>query len=225
MPLLTNIATDAAAGDTTSAEGTPPPAPGAGDSAANEKAAAEAEAAGKLPFTDAKQLKLAEGFVLDEAIVPLASKLGLTAAQAQALVDYQAGASKAQLEAREAAADAAAKAAVETLKADKDIGGAKFQQSMAIAQKALVKFGGPINPKTGRGELVDALDSMQLADGSMLGDSPVLAKFLVAVGKALGEDSVGGHLGQPAPKTEANDEGTFLRSLYKKTPTLKFPGT
>jgi hypothetical protein len=72
---------------------------------------------------------------------------------------------------------------------------------------------------------VDALESMVLADGSMLGDSAVLAKFLVNVGAALSEDALGGHLGKGADKNAGNDEGTFLRGLYKKTPSLKFPGS
>lgn len=183
------------------------------------------EALAKAPFTDAKQLKLAEGFNLDPVAVETISKIGLTAAQAQALVDYQAGSAKAQADARAAAVVEASKASIAALKADKDIGGAKFEASMATAQKTLVRFGGPINPATGRGELVDALDSMQLADGSMLGDSPVLAKFLVNVGAALKEDGVGGALGSPTAKTAGNDEGTFLRQLYTRTTALKFPGS
>lgn len=243
MPLLTDIkpagdsktteGADGAKGgtetkDTKSTEG----AKGGDDAAkvkadADKKAADDLEAAGKLPLTKAEQLKLADGFKFDPAFLPLAGKLNLTAAQAQALVDYQAAAGKSAAEARATAAEQAATAAIDALKADKDIGGPKFKDSMAIAQKALVKFGGPINKETGRGELVDALDKVELADGSMLGDSAVFAKFLVNVGKTLSEDSVSGNLGGGAEKTEANDEATFLGGLYKnsKKTALKFPGS
>lgn len=232
MPLLTDIKPVAdtkadppaadAKGGADDGKGAAPDAKSGGDDA---KVKADIEAALKAPFADAKQLKLPEGFNLDETVVPTLAKLGLTAAQAQALVEYQATTSKAQSEAREAKSIEAAKASIEALRKDPDIGGAKFEASMAIAQKALVKFGGAINPETKRGELVDALDSMQLADGSMLGDSPVLAKFLVNVGNALSEDALGGHLGAPGEKNAGNDEGAFLRGLYKKTPSLKFPGS
>lgn len=201
-----------------------------GDDAAKAKAEADKKAAddlGNAPLTKAEQLKLAEGFKFDPAFLPLAGELKLTAAQAQKLVDYQASVGKAQAEARAAAAEKAATESIAALKADKDIGGSKFTESMATAQKALVKFGGPINKETGRGELVDALDSIELADGSMLGDNAVFAKLLVNVGKALSEDSVSGNLGAGTEKTAANDEGTFLKGLFKKSlnTSLKFPGS
>lgn len=183
---------------------------------AAEKAASELAA---QPFSDVAKLKLAEGLKLDDALskdfVPLAQKLGLTNAQAQALIEFSANTTKASTEARAAVADASAKKAVEALKSDKEIGGANFEKSMKLAGLAINKFGGAVDPKTGTSELREAMGTLELADGSMLGDSPVFAKFLVNVGKTLSEDSVGDSHTTTETKTAANDEETFLRSLYK----------
>lgn len=194
------------------------------DAGADAAAKAAAELAAK-PFTEVTQLKLADGLQLDEAVmkdfVPLAKELGFTAAQAQKLVEFNATLSKRSEEARVAAQDAAAKAAVEALKKDPEIGGAKFDASIKFAAAALQKFGGPVDPKTGKSAIVDALETMQLADGSMVGDHVVMAKFLANVGKAIAEDQVGANRSGGAVKTAANDPATFHAEMYPNSPQLK----
>ncbi len=192
------------------------------DQAAADKAAAELAA---KPFTDVAQLKLAEGLTLDEAVMkdflPLAKEHGFTAKQAQALVEFQAQLAKKSDEARAAASEAAQAKAVEALKKDPEIGGSKFDASMKLAGKALFKFGGAVDPKTGKSPLVDAFEQLQLADGSMLGDNPIVARFLVNVGRVLGEDSTGAPKSGAAAKTALNDTATFNDAMYPNSPELK----
>lgn len=196
---------------------------GTGDSAVKaeaDKVAADkaaAELAGK-PFTDVVQLKFAEGFKPDEALIkdflPLAKEHGFTAKQAQALIEFNATLSKKADEARSSALDAAADKAVESLKKDPEIGGAKFEASMKLAGRALREFGGAVDAKTGKSELVEFINSARLEDGSMLGDNALFARFLVAAGSRLGEDKTGGHRsGAAKPEAPA--------ITYPNSPELK----
>lgn len=192
------------------------------EEAAKVKAAADAAKAAETaelakPFTDLKQLKLPDGVKVDEnamkAFLPLAGKLKLTAEQAQGLIEFSATSSAETDKAIAAAHDAAAKRAVETLKNDKDIGGAKFEASMKLAGQVIQKFGGK--------DLAEAINGMQLADGSMLGDNLVFAKLLLKFGGMLTEDQLG-VTAPPATKTPANSDEAFHRALYDKSPTLNF---
>ena len=143
--------------------------------AAADKAALEA---GALPFTDIKQL--GEGKFDPKTLadfLPIAKEHGLTAKQAQALVAFDGKRAEAFEAARVAAKETASKAAVDSLKADPEIGGANWEKSMGLAAKALAYLGNP--------ELNAALNALELADGSMLGDSPVIAKLLVNLGKKV----------------------------------------
>lgn len=187
----------------------------AAEKLAGEKAAAELAA---KPFTDAAQLKLPDGMKLDESMLkdflPLAKEAGLTAAQAQKLVEFNAAIGAKVEAAKLAAQETASKAAVEALKGDKDIGGSNWSASQAFVAKALKEIGSP--------ELNKALNELQLADGSMLGDNLVMAKLLVNLGKRVSEDSTkGSHTNQK--ETAANSEAAFLKSLYGDKPgNLKF---
>lgn len=221
----TNLGTAAAAGEgsakgdveTKTTETKPDPkveAQGSGKNEVAEKAAAEkaaAEAAAK-PFTDIAQLKLGDGQKLDETVakefLALAKAEGLTAKQAQALLEYsQKGAGAAQ-KATEEKRDATAKAAVEALKAHKEIGGANFEKSMQAAGKVLAKFGDA--------DITKALQELRLEDGSMLGDNVHIARLLVNVGKAMAEDSKSGtHSNGAAAKAKP-----LASQLYPKSPGL-----
>lgn len=202
--------------------GTDAAAKAAAEKATADKAAAEIA---DKPFTDVAQLKLAEGLKLDEAVMkdflPLAKELGFTTAQAQKLVEFQATLAKKTDEARESEQNAAAEKAVESLKKDPEIGGAKFDASMKLAGKALRAYGGAVDPKTGKSELVEAFNTLQLADGSMLGDNVHVARFLANVGKALGEDSTSGARNGATKKTAMNDAATHHAELYPNSPELK----
>lgn len=155
----------------------------------------EAEAAAKKaeddalakPFTELTQLKLPEGLKADEAamkeFLPFAKELGFTAKQASALIKFSADQNALAAKSSAAAAEAATEKAVTTTKADKEIGGAKWDASMKFAGQVLNKFGGD--------GLREAIDGIQLADGSMLGDNVNFAKLLTRLGKASSEDTLG----------------------------------
>lgn len=169
-----------------------------------EKAAADklaADAASK-PFVEMAQLKLAEGQKLDDAVakdfVDLAKANGFTAKQAQALLDFNtrlATAAETQRAERSAAAD---KAAAEALRADKDIGGKNFDASMALAGKAIRNVLGV--------EFGKWAASLELADGTLLGNRVEFARALVSLGKTVSEDSKAGSQSNGAPKGKSLTE-------------------
>lgn len=93
--------------------------------------------------------------------------------------------------------DAAAAAQIDTIKAgwreattaDKEFGGDKLQESLAVAQKALKQFGSP--------------ELNELVVGAGLGDHPEFVRLLVRVGKAVSEAPIVNG-GQPAAKDAAS---------------------
>ena len=102
---------------------------------------------------------------------PIAKELGLTQEQAQKLVDIYPQIQQQQ-------AEAWSKQVAEwgeQVKADKEIGGDKFNASVGLAQRALDQFGNP--------ELREYLNA------SGLGNHPALVRFCAKVGKSMAEDS------------------------------------
>jgi len=158
--------------------------------------AVETPAAVVAPVVPEKyEFKAPEGVTFDQAQIdaftPVAKELGLTNEQAQKLVDLQtthaANAATAQAAQWKSVTDAWA---AET-KADKDIGGVKFNENVGIASKAIDKFGTP--------ELRKALDD------SGMGNHPAVVRFFVNVGRQISEDTMasGNAGGGGAPKTAA----------------------
>ncbi|MBH2961615.1 peptidase [Serratia marcescens] len=102
---------------------------------------------------------------------PIAKELGLSQEQAQKLVDIYPQIQQQQAEAwSKQVSDWG-----EQVKADKEIGGDKFNASVGAAQRALDQFGNP--------ELREYLNA------SGLGNHPALVRFCAKVGKAMAEDS------------------------------------
>ncbi|WP_199636984.1 peptidase [Serratia sp. PAMC26656] len=102
---------------------------------------------------------------------PIAKELGLTQEQAQKLVDIYPQIQQQQAEVwSKQVADWG-----EQVKADKEIGGDKFNASVGAAQRALDQFGNP--------ELREYLQA------SGLGNHPALVRFCAKVGKSMAEDS------------------------------------
>lgn len=150
-------------------------------------------------------LKFPEGFKADEALLgkvkPLFKELGLKSEQAQKLADtfaaHQLELSKsAEKESEKAFADLKA-GYLKDLKADKDLGGAKFDATIAAAKKALTKFGTP--------------ELTKLLDDTGFGNHPELVRFVARVGGALAEDSVAGAKGNGSSATDPNEH---LWNLY-----------
>lgn len=193
-----------AAVETKPAEGAKPVETAKPDAAAEAKAAAEKAAAelGAKPFTDIAQLKLADGQKLDEVLakdfLALAKDNGFTAKQAQALLEYSqkgAAAAEAQRAEKNAAAD---KAAAEVLRNDKDLGGANYEKSMALAGKAIRNVLGV--------EFGKWATSLELADGTLLGNRIEFARALVKLGATVSEDSKSGSQSNGAPKSKSLTE-------------------
>lgn len=126
---------------------------------------------------DAYDFKLPEGYELsaeqNTAASELFKSLGLSNEAAQALIEFDAKRSAGYGEAQIEQARQQVAAWGEELKNDPDFGGAKFQESVATANKALTEFGTP--------ELTTFLKE------SGLGSHPAVVKFFHNVGKQLGE--------------------------------------
>lgn len=120
--------------------------------------------------------KAPEGMELDAAAVAkfkdLATELKLPADSAQKVVDLQVALKQAEAEAFAAQVE---KWGEET-KADKEIGGAKFDENLGLAKKGLEQFATP--------ELRSLLDS------TGMGNHPEVVRMLMKVGKAISEDSL-----------------------------------
>lgn len=172
--------------DPTAVTGTP--TPDAGNATTDTNAAAPAAPAVQptdtTPPADTKpaepqvpesyDFKMPEGVELDKAaadeFTAIAKELKLDQATAQKVADV--GAKMAQRQ-----ADAHAKLVetwVEQVKTDKDIGGDKLDENLAVARKALEKFGTP--------ELRDVLNS------TGLGNHPAVIKAFYNAGKAVSPD-------------------------------------
>lgn len=155
--------------------------------------------AGKPADAAAWTPKLPEGVEVAPESVETIKGLGLPAEKAQAVLD-------AAVKWQAAQGDAAMKAWEEQgqtwfteLQNDKEFGGKAFAANQVAAQRAVLKFGGPAFAR----ELQErGLDNF-----------PPFAKFLAAVGKSLGEDSLAGTSGEPS-RTPANDEEAFKRAMF-----------
>lgn len=148
---------------------------------------------------DGYQFKAVDGVELDkgalDAFLPVAKELGLTAEQAQKLVDLQSGFVKQQAQGY---IDQQAKW-VEDIKNDPEFGGAKFDETIRLG-KAAVEFAGP--------EFKDFLNA------SGMGNNPFVVKALAKFGTKFATDKVvGGESRNPGGETKAED--VFFPSMKK----------
>lgn len=129
---------------------------------------------------------LPEGYTLSPEqlaeATPLFKELGLTQEQAEKLMAFDAKRvlAASSPEAQEAAQVAALEAHnkqvdewVGSLKSDAEFGGAKFDENVKIAQKAMEAYGSP--------------ELTKLMDESGMGSHPLVVKFMHKVGMELGE--------------------------------------
>ncbi len=195
------MATETTSADGKTGEGVKPDATTTTTTTDPKAAAKGAEGAGSGDIT----LKFPEGFKADDALVgklqPLFKKHGLDSAKAQELVDAYAGH---QAELSKASEKDAEKAFVDLkagflkdLKADKEIGGAKFDASVAAATKAIAKFGTPALQK--------------FFDDTGMGNHPEVVRAFAKVGAAMAEDSIGSARGDGPPVPDKNEA---LWALY-----------
>lgn len=122
----------------------------------------------------AYDFKMPEGVELDVAAADefkgIAAELKLPAESAQKVVDLYA-----KLQAKQAESFAnQVQAWGDEVKADKEIGGDKLAENLAVAKKAVDAFGG------------DEIRS--LLDSTGMGNHPAVVRMMVKIGKAISED-------------------------------------
>lgn len=137
-------------------------------------APAEAPKSESAQAPEAYAFEAPEGVTLDSAAVEefsaIAKELGLEQGKAQAIADIAVKMQQRQAEAQQALVTSW----VEQVKVDKEIGGEKFAENLAIARKALESFGTP--------ELQDVLNM------TGLGNHPEVIRAFYKAGKAISED-------------------------------------
>lgn len=157
---------------------------------------------------DELKLTLPEGVKLDEKawakFVPVARELGLNSEQASKLAAFQVGILSERDKASQDAWDQLRGGWYEELKSDKEFGGAKFEENVAMAQKALVRFGGQ--------QLADELAKYGLDN------HPGLAKAFAKVGRSIAEDSAADSNTEraKAPLTQGQRDLKMYPSLQKE---------
>lgn len=162
-------------GNATPAATTAPEAATSATTTSTDSASTDTTAQNSEPAVpESYEFKMPDGVELDQAAADefsvIAKDLKLTQEQAQKIADI--GASQAQRQ-REAHA-AMVESWVENVKTDKEIGGDKLQENLAVARKALDTFGTQ--------ELRDVLNT------TGLGNHPEIIKAFYKAGKAISED-------------------------------------
>lgn len=182
--------------------GTSTPANDAGEPRSDGPAVAPASDASATPAADPKApeptaaedytFSMPEGVELDSVAADefkaIAKELKLSASDAQKVADV--GAKMAQRQAESHAK--LVESWTEMTKADKDLGGDKLQENLAVAKRALETFGTP--------ELRDVLNA------SGLGNHPEVIRAFYKAGKAISED----RFVQGAPAAAATDPAKRL---------------
>lgn len=176
---------------------------GAAELTPEQKAAA---AALEAPVDEKWAPKLGEGHKLDDTTLGefrgFAKERKLNAGLAQSLVEFDLKRQERFVKELEASVASDRKAMRESLKTDKDFGGAKYDESMRHVQRAVAKYGDP--------ELAKFLDA-----GA--GDNPALVKAWARIGKDLAEDKVAPVTTKTAPPSGEKAE---LQKLFDKSPEL-----
>lgn len=128
------------------------------------------------------EVKLPDGVSVDPVLFgqfkELAQSYKLTSEQAQKLVDLQIQSAEAFSKQADDAWKQTRTSWTEQAKNDKEYGGQNFDASVKAARQAVAKFGGD--------------QFKQFLNEFGMGDHPELIRFMVRVGKALGEDRVSG---------------------------------
>ena len=172
------------------------------DSAAATNPAAPEQIKGAQEVDSAKQtapesyeFKAPDGVVIDDTTISafsdVAKELNLPQADAQKLID-KVGPVMAKQQAE--ALNQLNTSWIEGVQADKEIGGAKLQENLAVAKKAMERFGTP------------AL--RELLNESRLGNNPEVIRFMYRAGKAISEDKF--VAGGPASPSGSRDPAKFL---------------
>lgn len=187
----------------TAAESSAPAVNAEAPAAADGETPKDGEATADAPL----ELKLPDGFTVDDAVLgefrTLATEAKLAPEQAQKLVDFHVRAQESVYAKAQESFEAQGKAWQEAARSDKEIGGREFEATLKNARLALGRFGTP--------ELAQALEQ------SGMGNHPEVVRLLARVAKATSEDSSAGKH-STAQATPATSEDAFLRAMY---PTMQ----
>lgn len=157
-----------------------PPKPAAAAPGAAPAAAPAASAPQQGSQGQPAEIKLAmpKDSLLDagavERIASFAKERGLTQEQAQAILERESGAVAAYAEGQQQTLEKHKSAWVEDLKADKELGGAAFNETVEIAKRVVESFG------------TEALKKALNETG--LGNHPEVVRVFARIGKQMGDD-------------------------------------
>jgi hypothetical protein len=124
-----------------------------------------------------------------EAFKSYAKEKGLSNVDAQALLERDHGVLQAGLQAISQKAQQIRNQWITEIKADKDIGGEKYEQTLAMADRALQEF-------------FPGADMKELLDNTGWGYNPGFVKGLMRIGKLMSPSSIHQPQGQPPPKRD-----------------------
>jgi hypothetical protein len=139
---------------------------------------------------DSYELQMPEGVQLDTAAADefkgIAKEYGLTQEQAQKVADIGAKMVQRQTEAYQAQVQSW----VDAVKTDKEIGGDKLSENLAVARKTIDTFGSP--------------ELKQVLNTTGLGNHPEIVKLAYKIGKAISDDGFvrGGNTSSPRSTAE-----------------------
>lgn len=169
----------------------------AGEQAKDEGAQAKTDAEIELKFPDGVALdtKLMDGFKAT------AKEIGLDSPKAQQLADLYLEHQQALAKAHEEEARAVVAQWRAEVDQDKEFGGAALQENLALAAKAIDRFGGE--------------ELRQVLEQSGFGDHPAFVRAFIRIGKQLREDSIAGTSAAPASQLSPEER---LRRRYPNTP-------
>lgn len=164
------------AGDQTTTETTTVDQTAAEGAQTTETKTAEPDKTAEPVVPEKYDLQMPEGVELDsvaaDEFTVIAKELKLDNAQAQKLADVAANMQKRQAEAHAKTVETW----VESVKADKEIGGDKLNENLAVARKAMETFGSP--------ELKDVLNM------TGFGNHPAIIKAFYKIGQAISSDQI-----------------------------------
>ena len=152
------------------------------------EAAQAPEADGQQEAAEYTDFTVPEGVEMNAEVVAefkaIAKELGIPQESAQKLIDLQVRMESGRTEAIQKAIADQSRQWAETIKADKEFGGEKFDQTKAVAIKAVERYGSP--------------ELRSLLNESGLGNHPEMVKLFHRVGQSISED------GLVLPGTQSN---------------------
>lgn len=144
-----------------------------------------------------------EGVAVDadtlQKFEPVLKELGLPNDKAQKLADVLLSVRQAEAQAQQDRWGEQLKTWESEVRADKEIGGQKFEENLKAAQSALARFGSP--------------ELKQVLDATGLGNHPELIRLCTKIGKAMAEDTIVTGGSAAPPVTEA----TFYPTMQPKS--------